>query len=111
MDFRDVQNFVRGHSLARDIEDMRRAAQEMVVEEAVAPVRDLGRYAAFGCVGSLFWALGALLISVGLLRVLALAFHGTTSFVPYLVVAGVWLAGLVFVVRHIAQGRNKAARA
>jgi hypothetical protein len=65
-------------------------------QETVDPIRSLGRYLAFGLIGSAFVGLSAVFLSLSVLRVLQTetgdAFDGNWSFVPYLVT----LAAVVF---------------
>ncbi len=58
-------------------------------QETVDPIKGLGRFLAFGVLGSLVLANGLVLLVLGLLRVLQTetgdAFDGNFSFAPYLV--------------------------
>lgn len=104
MKFADIKGFLTGQALARDVEELRDTALRYVKEETVEPVKALGTYAAFGCLGSFFIGLGGILCLVGVLRGLAHVFHGTVSWVPYILVV---LAGVTFValtVRAIQSG-------
>ena len=59
-----------------------------VVQETVAPLRQLGRRLVFGVAGALLIAVGAVIALVGMLRALQTetghAFAGNWSFAPYL---------------------------
>jgi len=75
-----------------------------VRQETVVPLKQLGKYLAFGIVGSLLMGVGVLLLALGGLRLLqeetGTTFTGDWSWVPYMIVfvalmigAGiVWLA-------------------
>lgn len=73
-------------------------------QETVEPVRNLGRFVAFGVAGSLVLAIGVVLLLLAVLRILQTEtgshLHGELSWVPYvvvfvaaLVVAGAAMAG------------------
>jgi len=72
-------------------QDALRLAVEYVKQETLGPLRGLGRYLAFGIVGSLLLACGVILLLVGLLRVLqgetGSTFAGNLSWLPYGIVA------------------------
>lgn len=59
-------------------------------QETVSPLKALGRFVAYGTIGSVFLGIGLVLLLVGLLRVLqeeTAVFHGNLSWIPYLIVA------------------------
>ena len=61
-----------------------------VKEETLQPLKDLGRFVAFGALGSLFVGFGAVLLLVGSLRYLQWQFpvlDGSLSWLPYVIVA------------------------
>ncbi len=96
--------------IRRDIEELTRLTTQYVKEETVQPVKDLGRFAAFGCLGSIFVGLGTLLALIGLLRLMQTEttwFHGHLSWLPYVIVAllGIAVAGLAGL--RIAAGPAK----
>lgn len=66
-------------------------------QETVAPLRRLGRYLAWGVVGSFLMGTGVLLLALGLLRLLqnktGSTFSGDWSWAPYLIVFAALLAG------------------
>ena len=104
MKISDLRALLDGQAVAREIEDIRDTAVKYVVEETVDPVKALGRYTWFGCLGSLFIGLGGILLLVGMLRGLAHVFHGTVSFIPYLLAAGLSVGGIVVTVKIISGG-------
>jgi uncharacterized membrane protein len=70
-----------------------------VIQETVAPLRQLGRRLAFGVAGALLIAIGAVIALVGLLRALQTetgrTFAGHWSFAPYLLTAAAAVIALV----------------
>ncbi len=113
MKFGDIKNVFRGQTLAEEAEMIRDVAQRYVREETLDPVKALGRYTAFGCLGSFLVVTGGLLILVGLLRLLQNQFHGTTSWIPYLLVTIGGAAALALTALKIQSGpsrRRLAAR-
>ena len=66
-------------------------------QETVVPLRRLGRYLAWGVVGSFLMGIGVLLLALGLLRLLqnetGTTFAGDWSWAPYLIVFAALLAG------------------
>ncbi|MGD0742609.1 MAG: hypothetical protein ABSA31_04895 [Acidimicrobiales bacterium] len=69
-----------------------------VIQETVAPLRQLGRRLVFGIAGALLIAVGAVIALVGMLRALQTetghAFAGGWSFAPYLLTMAAALAAL-----------------
>lgn len=82
-------------------------------QETVDPIRSLGRYLAFGLLGSLFVGLSAVFLSLGVLRLLQTetgsTFTGNLSWIPYLLtlLAVVVALGVI----GMALKRVKAAQA
>lgn len=66
-------------------------------QETIAPLRRLGRYLAWGVVGSALMGVGVLLLALGLLRLLqnrtGTTFRGDWSWAPYLIVFAALVAG------------------
>ena len=85
-----------GISLRRDVDEIKSLLGRYVREETVEPVKRVGRYAAFGALGSIFVGFGTLMLLVALLRFLQhfRVLDGTLSWLPYLIVAVVSLAVL-----------------
>jgi hypothetical protein len=101
------RRLIDSNSLRRDVEELRDLTSRYVREETIDPVKDLGRYAAFGCLGSIFVGLGSLLVLVGILRLLQTetgAFHGNLSWLPYLIVMALALVEIALVAWRIAAG-------
>lgn len=104
MKFGDIKGFLTGQAFARDVEELRDTALRYVKEETIDPVKALGTYAAFGCLGSFLIGLGGILCLVGALRGLAHVFHGTVSWVPYLLVVVVAVGFVGVTIRAIQAG-------
>jgi len=96
-------------TLAGELYDLVRAYAK---QETLEPIKGLGRYAAFGVVGSLLVGIGVVLLAVGVLRVLQTetsdAFDGRWSFAPY--VLTLILCGAVAAVAGAAATRRRRAR-
>ncbi|HSN02711.1 MAG TPA: hypothetical protein VLS91_04435, partial [Acidimicrobiales bacterium] len=78
---------MKGASLQRDFDEIRELLVRYVKEETVQPLKDLGRYALYGAIGSVFVGFGAMLLLVGALRLLQGEFpvlDGSLSWLPYL---------------------------
>ena len=59
-------------------------------QETLGPLKSLGRFVAYGAIGSVFLGIGLILLLVAVLRVLqeeTAVFHGNLSWVPSLFVA------------------------
>jgi putative superfamily III holin-X len=90
------RKFVRGSTIQRDLEEIKDLAVQYIKEETVQPLKDLGRFVAWGSAGSLLVGFGVALMLLGALRFLQEQFRvldGTLSWLPYLIV--VVLAALV----------------
>jgi len=70
-------------------------------QETVVPLKQLGRYLAFGIAGSLLMGTGVILMSLGLLRLLQTqtgdTFADDWSWVPYLIVFAALVIGAAIV--------------
>ena len=70
-------------------------------QETVVPLKQLGRYLAFGVAGSVLMGTGVILWSLGLLRLLQTqtgdTFAGDWSWVPYLIVFAALVIGAAIV--------------
>jgi hypothetical protein len=86
--------------LRRSGDDAFKLTVDYLKQEALDPLRGLGRFLLWGLTGSLAIAVGILLVLVGILRLLqtetGTALTGDWSWVPYFVVAvlGVGVAGI-----------------
>ena len=70
-------------------------------QETVVPLKQLGRYLAFGIAGSLLMGVGVILMSLGLLRLLQTqtgdTFADDWSWVPYVIVFAALVIGAAIV--------------
>lgn len=90
------RKLLRASSMQRDLEEIRDLAIKYVKEETIQPIKDLGRFVAYGTIGSVFVGFGTTLLLLGALRFLQEQFKvldGSLSWLPYLII--VVLAGLV----------------
>ncbi|HUX04180.1 MAG TPA: phage holin family protein [Acidimicrobiales bacterium] len=84
------RKWIRGVSIQRDLEEIRDLAVRYVKEETVQPLKDMGRFALYGALGSIFVGFGAMFLLLAVLRFLQEQFpvmNGTLSWLPYLIVA------------------------
>jgi hypothetical protein len=81
---------ISGAPLPQLVLELRDMVITYVKQETVVPLRQLGRYIAFGIAGSLLLGLGAVLLGVGGLRALQTetgeTFTGDWSWAPYVIV-------------------------
>ena len=90
--------------------ELKELVVDYVKQETVVPLRNLGRYLAFGIVGAFLLGLGVVLLGVGGLRALqtetGTTFTGDWSWAPYGIVVVVMLAAeeiTVRIYRRLAQ--------
>jgi predicted cobalt transporter CbtA len=86
----------KGSGVRASGNDAFRLTIDYVKQETLEPLKNIGRFLAYGVAGSLLLAIGAILLLVGVLRLLqgeTGAFHGNLSWVPYVIVIFVALAG------------------
>jgi len=100
-------------SLATLVQELRELVVAYAKQETVGPLRDLGRFLAYGVAGSLVVGLGVSLLLLGGLRLLQTetgdAFAGNWSWVPYLSVLAA--AGVVIALALVGRARStKGAR-
>lgn len=101
---------LRGNPIQRNVEEIRDLAWKYVKEETLVPLKATGRFALFGAVGSVFVALGVGLILLAVLRFFQeqfRVFHGTLSWIPYLIVAALALVVLAFTLWRISAGAGE----
>ena len=104
------RKFLRGASLKRDFEELRQLAIRYVKEETVKPLKDLGRFIAFGTLGSLFVGFGYVFLLIGALRYLQWQFpvlDGSLSWLPYLIVAALALVVIALTLWRVVSGTAK----
>jgi hypothetical protein len=101
------RRYVDSFSIRSNVDELKDLTTKYVVEETVTPVKDLGRYAAWGCLGSLFIGFGSLLVLLGTLRLLqteTTAFHGNLSWIPYFIVLVLALLEIAVVAWRVVSG-------
>ena len=83
-------------------------------QETLDPVKNLGRFIGYGMAGALLCSLGAVLLLLGILRLLQTetgdAFDGNLTFVPYLVVLAVSGAIAAGAMKARSRGQRRDAR-
>ena len=79
-------------------------------QETIEPIKGLGRYAAMGLAGSVFLAIGLVLLTLGGLRALQTetgdTFDGSWSWAPYLIT----LVGTAVMILLVLRGTRKRSR-
>lgn len=104
------RKFVKGASFKRDLKEIRTLAMRYVKEETVQPLKDMGRFAAYGALGSIFVGFGVMLLLLGVLRFLQeqfSVFHGNLSWIPYFIVAVLAMAAMGLTMWRIMSGAEK----
>ena len=105
-----VRKLLRATSIHRDFEEIRDLAIKYVKEETVQPLKDLGRFVAWGTAGSLFVGFGTTLLLIGALRFLQEQFKvldGSLSWIPYLTVAVLAGAVIAITLWRVVSGTAK----
>ena len=100
-------------SIATSFQELRELVVAYFKQETVGPLKDLGRFVAFGVGGSIVIGVGVSLLLLGGLRLLQTetgdAFVGNWSWVPYLTVLAT--AGVVIALALAGRARStKGAR-
>jgi hypothetical protein len=54
------RKFMRGNTIQRDLDEIKALALRYIKEETVQPLKELGRFVAYGALGSLFVGFGYL---------------------------------------------------
>ncbi len=91
------RKLLKGPSIQRDVQEIRDLVVRYIKEETVQPLKDLGRFALYGALGSVFVGFGTVMLLLGALRMLQDVFpvlDGSLSWIPYLVIA-VLAAGVI----------------
>ncbi len=104
----------KNKSLPGEAQDLLQLVIGYAKQETLAPVKNLGRFLAFGMAGALLGSLGTVLLLLGGLRLLQTetgsAFDGNLTFIPYLLVlvaSGAIAAGALKA-RERGQRRDRA---
>jgi hypothetical protein len=80
-----------------------------VKQETIGPLRQLGRFLIYGIAGSVALAIGAVLGLVAVLRLLQEetgTFHGSLSWIPYLIVSVLAIVIIGLAAWRITSGRG-----
>jgi hypothetical protein len=100
--------------LRRSGDDALKLTVDYFKQEALDPLKGLGRFLLWGLTGSLAIAVGILLVLVGILRLLqtqtGTALTGDWSWVPYFAVAVLGVGVAVFAGWRITAGPGRAKR-
>lgn len=99
----------------KSIPELTTELKDMVVayakQETIEPIKNLGRFVAFGLIGSLLLAVGLVTGIVGILRVLQEetgdTFEGGWSFAPYLLTLVVCLIVIGLAATSIGRAKRK----
>jgi Putative Actinobacterial Holin-X, holin superfamily III len=111
------RKLMRGNTVQRDLDEIKALALKYIKEETIQPIKQMGRFVAWGAAGSLLVGFGYFFLLFGALRFLQEQFKvldGTLSWIPYLVV--VVLAAIVIaltlwrIVSGTAKRRLKAPK-
>ena len=103
----------RGASMQRDLQEVRDLFVRYFKEQTVQPLKDLGRFVAFGALGSIFVAFGIVMGLLGVLRMLQALFpvlDGSLSFIPYVIVVVLALLIGALVVQRIYAGAARRSK-
>jgi hypothetical protein len=104
------RKFLPKPSFQRDFEDIRDLAVRYIKEETIQPLKDTGRFAMFGALGSIFVGFGVTLLLLASLRFFQEqfpVFRGTLSWIPYFIVAILAIAVTGLTVWRIMSGAAK----
>ncbi|HUZ41724.1 MAG TPA: hypothetical protein VMU68_10100 [Acidimicrobiales bacterium] len=104
------RKFMRGNSIQRDLDEIKDLAFRYVKEETVQPLKDLGRFIAWGTLGSLLVGFGYFLLLFGALRFLQDQFKvldGSLSWIPYLIVVVLAAIIIALTLWRIVSGTAK----
>jgi hypothetical protein len=101
-------------SLPGEAQDLFQLVVGYAKQETIDPVKSLGRYIGVGMAGALLSSLGALLLLLGVLRLLQTetgdTFDGNWNFVPYVVVLAVSAAIAAGAMKARSRGQRRDAR-
>ncbi len=104
------RKFLRPNTIQRDLDEIKQLALRYIKEETIQPLKDLGRFIAWGALGSLLVGFGYLFLLFGALRFLQEQFKvldGTLSWIPYLIVVALAAIIVGLTVWRIVSGTAK----
>ena len=104
----------RGARSINGLKEQGRGVVDLVIrylkQETVGPLQALGRFVAYGTIGSVFLGIGLVLLLVAVLRALqeeTAVFHGNLSWIPYLIVAVLAVAIIALAAWRVVSGPAK----
>jgi hypothetical protein len=98
---------LRGESLRDELSEIGAVAARYVKEETLQPLKDTGRFAMFGALGSIFVGFGVVLLLLAVLRFFQeqfAVFRGTLSWIPYFIVAVLALIVIALTAWRVVAG-------
>jgi hypothetical protein len=104
------RKLLRGASIKGDLLEIRTLFLRYLKEETIQPLKELGRFVAFGTLGSLFVGFGSTLMLFGALRFLQDQFRvldGSLSWLPYLIIVVLAAAIMAITAWRIVSGGAK----
>ena len=107
------RKFKEGATFRRDFDEIRELFVRYFKEQTLQPVKDMGRFAAYGALGSIFVGFGVVIGLLGLLRMLQALFpvlDGSLSWIPYLIVVALALAVAALVVKRVFAGAPRRSK-
>ncbi|HEY5009827.1 MAG TPA: phage holin family protein [Acidimicrobiales bacterium] len=104
------RKFMRGNSVQRDLDEIKDLALKYIKEETIQPIKQMGRFVAWGAAGSLLVGFGFFFLLFGALRFLQEQFKvldGTLSWIPYLIVVVLAAIIIALTLWRIVSGTAK----
>jgi uncharacterized membrane protein YuzA (DUF378 family) len=85
-----------------------------VQQETIDPIKQLGRYLVYGVAGAVCFSIGALLVALGVLRLIQFETHphlsGNLSWIPYLFVVVIGVAAVALIINHLTKAASRSER-
>jgi hypothetical protein len=104
------RKFMRGNTVQRDLDEIKALALKYIKEETIQPIKQMGRFVAWGAAGSLLVGFGYFFLLFGALRFLQEQFKvldGTLSWIPYLIVVVLAAIVIALTLWRIVSGTAK----
>ena len=96
--------------MQRDLDEIKDLALKYIKEETIQPIKQMGRFVAWGAAGSLLVGFGFFFLLFGALRFLQEQFKvldGTLSWIPYLIVVVLAAIIIALTLWRIVSGTAK----